>query len=85
MKRIELKLQETYSATLVYGDDFLDFVVKKGDEPTIGGRAIEQVINRSLMPMLAERCIENVGLGESFETVEIKMLEGGGGYELAIS
>jgi len=37
------------------------------------------------MPMLAERCIENVGLGESFETVEIKMLEGGGGYELAIS
>ena len=85
MKRIELKLQETYSATLVYSDDFLDFVVKKGDEPTIGGRAIEQVINRSLMPMLAERCIENVGLGESFETVEIKMLEGGGGYELAIS
>ncbi|WP_462153539.1 type VI secretion system ATPase TssH [Pseudoalteromonas piscicida] len=85
LKRVAQKLQETYGATLNYDQAFVDYVVAKGNEPTIGGRAIEQIINRNLMPQLAERCIERISLGEPIREVVISGSADVSGFELAIN
>jgi len=71
LNRVSKKLDETYGASLHYDQNFIDYVVEKGNEPTIGGRALEQVINRNLMPLLAEKCIEKISKGESITQVNI--------------
>jgi len=71
LNRVSKKLDETYGASLHYDQSFIDYVVEKGNEPTIGGRALEQVINRNLMPLLAEKCIEKISKGESITQVNI--------------
>ncbi|MBE0369638.1 MULTISPECIES: type VI secretion system ATPase TssH [Pseudoalteromonas] len=85
LQRVANKLKETYEATLQYDQQFVDYVVTKGNEPTIGGRAIEQIINRHLMPLLAERCIEKISQGEVISTVDICGHADTSGFDLSIS
>ena len=85
LKRVAQKLAETYEATLEYDQSFVDYVVTKGNEPTIGGRAIEQIINRHLMPLLAERCIEKISQGETISAVTINGQADAAGFDLLVS
>ncbi|NUZ12295.1 type VI secretion system ATPase TssH [Pseudoalteromonas sp. McH1-7] len=85
LKRVAQKLSETYGATLSYDQAFVEYVVAKGNEPTIGGRAIEQIINRNLMPQLAERCIERISQGEAITAVVISGTADSSGFELTIN
>ncbi|KAF7772303.1 type VI secretion system protein VasG [Pseudoalteromonas citrea] len=85
LKRVAQKLAETYEATLEYDQSFVDYVVTKGNEPTIGGRAIEQIINRHLMPLLAERCIEKISQGETISTVAIHGQADASGFDLLVN
>ena len=57
LNRISKKLEQQYKAEFVYGQDLIDYVVSRNTDQATGGRAIEQIINRTLMPRLAEECI----------------------------
>ncbi|GAK88088.1 ClpB protein [Vibrio ponticus] len=71
LNRIAKKLAEKYKADFVWDEAFIDFIVSRNTDPTTGGRAIEQIINRSLMPKLAVDCIHrlNQGLGVNHVSV----------------
>ncbi len=56
LNRIKKKLAEQYQASFRWDESFINYVVEKNNDPTTGGRAVEQIINRSLMPKLAEEC-----------------------------
>ncbi|PSW16136.1 type VI secretion system ATPase TssH [Photobacterium rosenbergii] len=60
LNRIAKKVKEKYQATFEWDQAFIDFVVSRNTDPTTGGRAIEQIINRSLMPRLAVECIQRL-------------------------
>ncbi|MCJ8340197.1 MAG: type VI secretion system ATPase TssH [Pseudomonadales bacterium] len=74
--RIEKKLRDQYAASFTWSDEFLDFVVGRNIDPTTGGRAIEQIINRSLMPKLAEECILRLSEGEPIDKVVVDVEHG---------
>lgn len=78
LNRISRKLQEKYKAEFKWDDTFIDFVVSRNTDPTTGGRAIEQIINRSLMPKLAVDCIQRLseGLGVNQVTVTTHSVTG---------
>jgi type VI secretion system protein VasG len=71
LQRIAKKLDEQYQASFCYDDAFISYVVTKNTDPTTGARGIEQIINRSLMPKLAEQCIALLSEGKAINAVKV--------------
>lgn len=71
LNRIAKKLAEKYKADFVWDEAFIDFIVSRNTDPTTGGRAIEQIINRSLMPKLAVDCIHRLSQGLGVNHVSV--------------
>ena len=74
--RIEKKLDEQYGASFSWDDALLEHVVSRNTDPTTGGRAVEQIINRSLMPQLAEQCITRLSQGLGIKAVKVSASAG---------
>ncbi len=62
----------------------MDLVVSKNTDPTTGGRAVEQIINRSLMPKLAEECIARLSTQQPISQVTVTAASTPQGFELDI-
>ena len=71
LNRIAKKLVEQYKASFNYDQAFVDYVITKNSDPTTGARGIEQIINRSLMPKLAEQCITLLSEGKEINSVQV--------------
>ncbi|MGD8230492.1 type VI secretion system ATPase TssH [Vibrio sp. TRT 1302] len=84
LNRIKKKLAEQYQASFTWDKGFVDFVVNKNTDPTTGGRAVEQIINRSLMPKLAEECISRLSQQQPITQVSVVAANNPSGFELTI-
>ncbi|GGB82401.1 ClpV1 family T6SS ATPase [Marinobacterium zhoushanense] len=71
LNRIRSKLAEQYGASFDWDEALVEFVVGRNTDPTTGGRAVEQIINRSLMPRLAEQCITRLSEGLTVSAVQV--------------
>ncbi|MGF1681927.1 type VI secretion system ATPase TssH [Photobacterium minamisatsumaniensis] len=71
LERISRKIKEKYQASFTWDQAFIDFVVSRNSDPTTGGRAVEQIINRLLMPRLAIECIQRLSDGLPIEQVVV--------------
>ncbi|MGF1747908.1 type VI secretion system ATPase TssH [Vibrio cionasavignyae] len=76
LNRIKKKLAEQYQATFRWDESFVNYVISRNSDPTTGGRAVEQIINRSLMPKLAEECILRLSRNEDINHVEVSGNQG---------
>lgn len=83
LERIRKKLVSHYKASFSYDKGFVDYVVSRNQDPTTGARAIEQIINRSLMPRLAEQCITLLSEGKEINHVSVTSKDGAD-FELVI-
>ncbi|MGB0894598.1 MAG: type VI secretion system ATPase TssH [Parashewanella sp.] len=70
-KRIEKRVRKHYDACFSYDSDVIDKLVKLNHSPETGARAIEQIINRQLMPLMANKCIERLSLALPITEVNI--------------
>ncbi len=84
LNRIRKKLADQYQASFSYEDKFIDYIVSRNTDPTTGGRAIEQIINRSLMPRLAEQCITRLSENLAINQVKVSCAHGADNFELTI-
>ncbi|WP_425666799.1 type VI secretion system ATPase TssH [Vibrio tubiashii] len=84
LNRIKKKLAEQYQASFTWDKGFVNFVVNKNTDPTTGGRAVEQIINRSLMPKLAEECISRLSQQQPISQVSVVAASNPAGFELTI-
>ncbi|MEF1303858.1 AAA family ATPase, partial [Vibrio owensii] len=84
LNRIRKKLAEQYQASFTWDAGFVDLVVSKNTDPTTGGRAVEQIINRSLMPKLAEECIARLSTQQPISQVTVIAASTTQGFELDI-
>ncbi|MGF1697954.1 type VI secretion system ATPase TssH [Vibrio lamellibrachiae] len=85
LNRIKKKLAEQYQATFNWDESFIEFVVNRNSDPTTGGRAVEQIINRSLMPKLAEECISRLSRNEPISEVAVIGSSSPEGFTLTIN
>ncbi|MBF4247222.1 hypothetical protein EA004_19835, partial [Vibrio anguillarum] len=53
-----------------------DLLVNMNDSPETGARAVEQLINRQLMPDLANQCIVRMSESKPVEVVTVHVEEG---------
>ncbi|MGI9889045.1 type VI secretion system ATPase TssH [Vibrio chagasii] len=84
LNRIKKKLAEQYQASFIWDADFIQFVVDRNTDPTTGGRAVEQIINRSLMPRLAEECIGRLSRSEPITHVSVSATNNSADFDLTI-
>ncbi|MCG9679049.1 type VI secretion system ATPase TssH [Vibrio sp. Isolate24] len=84
LNRIKKKLAEQYQASFTWDEGFVEYVVGKNTDPTTGGRAVEQIINRSLMPKLAEECISRLSQQQPITQVSVNAANNEEGFELTI-
>lgn len=84
LNRISKKLAEKYKASFSWDNNFVEFIVSRNTDPTTGGRAIEQMINRALMPKLAEECIQRLSEGLPISCVSVDVEPQTGEIKLTI-
>ena len=71
LRRMEKNLAARYGASLEVEDSVIKQLVAWNDSPQTGARAIEQQVNRRLMPLLAEECLSRLAKGESISHVSV--------------
>ncbi|PSW05699.1 type VI secretion system ATPase TssH [Photobacterium lipolyticum] len=69
LRRIEKRVSNHYGATFTYSDDLIEYLIAQNHSPETGARAIEQIINRSLMPELATQCIVRLSKGQPINAI----------------
>ena len=73
LRRMEKNLASRYGASLQVDDAVIQQLVQWNDSPQTGARAIEQQVNRNLLPQLATECLARMGEGETIRSVHIKL------------
>lgn len=73
LRRIEKRVRAHYNATFKYEPQVIDLLVSMNQSPETGARAIEQLINRQLMPELANQCIVKMSQSEPVSAVYISV------------
>ncbi len=69
--RIEKNIAEKYQATLAIDDQAIEQLVLWNNSPHIGARAVEQIIQQQLMPLLAKECLVHTSTGGSMNHVDV--------------
>lgn len=70
-ERIAKRIQEHYQATLEYDFDVVKWLVGMNYVKDTGARAIEQLIERRIMPDLAMQCLEKSGAEQQINHVQL--------------
>ena len=73
LNRVKNSIYEKYKADFVVDDDVIDQLILWNNSPQSGARAIEQQINRSLLPKLASHCLSLLAKGQTVQTVHVVM------------
>ena len=71
LNRIRKRVQSHYGASFDYHPDVIELLVNMNDSPETGARAVEQLINRQLMPELANQCIVRMSESKPVEAVKV--------------
>lgn len=71
MARIKARIEAQYGAAFKWSNAFVDHIVRSNTDPLSGGRALEAIINRDLLPRLAERCIGAAITGTALARVAV--------------
>lgn len=71
MQRIEGRVTARYGVPLSYDEDVLLHLVARCHEADTGARNIENILNRTLLPELASRCLDRLADQQAIESVHI--------------
>jgi type VI secretion system protein VasG len=75
LNRVKKRIQAHYQASLTYQPEVLKWLVGMNNSQDTGARAIEQLINRKIMPELALECLERTGNDMPINHIELGMDE----------
>lgn len=76
LKRIRKRVAEHYGARFDYQPEVVEQLVAMNQSPETGARAVEQLINRQLMPELANQCIVRMSENKPVQAVLVTVEEG---------
>jgi type VI secretion system protein VasG len=71
MRRIRARIAAQYGADFAWSSGFVDHVVRCNTDVLSGGRALEAIINRQLLPRLAEGCIAMAITGDPLTQINV--------------
>ncbi len=82
LKKIKDRLLDRYDAKLNFGEDVMTFLLEKCTDPDTGARNAENVINKSILPVVSNACLK--ALVEDQVINELSLNLNDGGFEVVI-
>ena len=76
LERVRARLRANRRIALGWSDEVVARLVERCDNPEAGGRAVDAILNRSLLPAIGRELLERAASGESVSRIDIE-LEGG--------
>lgn len=76
LSKIEKRLMDSYKAKFSYGDDVMSFLLEKCTDPDTGARNAENVINKSLLPVISNACLQALAKGIEVSSVNVDLQDG---------
>lgn len=76
INRIQDRLTENYQAKMSVAPEVIEYLVNLNHSPETGARAIEQLIQRQIMPKLADLCLQQLGQGLPIHQVDMMIEKG---------
>ncbi len=77
MGRVEQRVRAQYGANFEVDPGVLDYLVARCQDADTGARNLENIVNRSLLPELASRCLECMATGASVDRVRVVLNDAG--------
>jgi type VI secretion system protein VasG len=77
MNRIEKRVRDHYDADFSYDENVLFHIVARSQEVDTGGRNIENILSRTLMPGLATECLTKLANNEEISKIHVGVSEDG--------
>jgi type VI secretion system protein VasG len=78
MSRIEKRVRAHYDANFSYDDDVMLHIVARSQEVDTGARNIENILTRTMLPMLASECLAKLANDESINDIHVGVTDDGG-------
>ena len=82
LNKIEKRLMDHYKAKMIYGDEVMSYLLEKCTDPDTGARNAENVINKSLLPVISNACLTALAKGDEISTVKVVLEDTGFKVEL---
>jgi type VI secretion system protein VasG len=82
LNKIEKRLMDHYKAKMIYGAEVMSYLLEKCTDPDTGARNAENVINKSLLPVISNACLTALAKGEEISTIKVMLEETGFKVEL---
>ncbi|KIN75129.1 ATP-dependent Clp protease ATP-binding subunit [Sulfitobacter noctilucae] len=80
---VERRLKGAHGAAITYADGVIEHIVEQCRDPDSGGRMIDNIITNSILPDLSRQVLSRMVSGAPFETVEVRVADGGFDYVFA--
>lgn len=77
LRRIARRVENHHRATFTYTPDVVNHIVERCTEVETGARNIEQILNKTVLPELATRCLAKIAEGEAIESVVLGVAASG--------
>ncbi len=83
VRRIAKRMAANHGVEMVYGDDLLEAIAARCQDPDSGARVVDQILTRSLLPEVSTEFLARMARNESFARVKVTLDEGGFTYDIA--
>ena len=77
MNRIEKRVRSHYDADFSYDEDVMLHIVGRSQEVDTGARNIENILTRTVLPILASECLAKLASGDDISKIHIGVSEEG--------
>jgi type VI secretion system protein VasG len=80
LDRIGERIRDNHDAAFVYGDDVVDHIVSKCNDPDSGGRMIDNIITNTLLPSLSREFLKRSLAKEEMKEAKVAIENGDFAY-----
>lgn len=77
LNRIVKRVKANYGCPLTYTDALVDAITARCTEVETGGRNIDNIVNKTLLPDMSERFLQKMAEGDTIDAVEVTADEDG--------
>ena len=82
LERVRARLAKNRRIALGWTEEVVDHIVARCDNPEAGGRAIDAILNRGLLPAIGRELLERAARGAAVDRIDITLENGGFRYRL---
>ena len=83
LDKIVRRIQENHDVVLRYGEDVIQLISERCNDIDSGARVVDSMLTNTVLPRLSEKFLSGMLEGETYEVVELLIVDGEFSYEFS--